>query len=341
MMLRIPEGPGDYLDSEAAAIRATASASSLVAPLIDRINWLLAARGGHVFSQSWPASFSALAGGRIYHRPSPNCGQILVVALIESSPAGAGYISIDPSDGAGTAIRLDVDDTTATTRWGDPGWFVWIEVADLTKSGLQYHTLDWSDLYVRHLSVFEVGRSQLDTSVDTCVSPRSSSFAGLEIGKMITEGTEAGIRDITAAIASVQTCCHRHFGFMFPTGSAWSTTSSGSWADLMDAVLSTSGGGMKHRAPMLRSDDTVQDYDVRIWAKDSGTADGDVRVSSVSAGDSVSFTALTNAYGWHSPDSGTLDIDCTADDTIIIEVQTDNWSSYSHVASVQLIGCTI
>ena len=337
----VPENPGEELDRESGSIRSVAASGSFSMPLAGRLNWLLAARGATIFRQFYSSYITTMAAteGRVYHQCSPNCTRILVLALVEKATSASGSVSVTPSDGAGSTFTTNFTDTTATTRWGSPGWTLIAIPADLTKTGWQYHVVSWTDLAVREISVHELPRTVLDPSSDTAVGFRSGAFAGLEIERMITEASNAGLSDLLAAVASAKPATARHMGgVLFPDTYRWSVSSSGSYANLADSSLGTSGFGFLHRARQLRSGDTSVSYRVVFRARESGGAAADVRVRSNGTGDTASATSLGAAFAWVTPDAGDrLDVDCTADDTIYLEGQTNKAWNYSQCSSIQLV----
>jgi len=337
----IPHAPGAPLSPETAKCRRVASAASYALPLANRINWLLAAQNGAIFHNDyWPNGIADnMIQTRIYHRRSVNCNHVLVIAQVDSSPKGTGYIKFCPDSGAGTTVTEYYTAARAATI---------VLTVPVTSAGLAYIELEWFDLEVRSLSIFEIAREGLDTTTDTVVALRSSSFAGLEAGRIITKSNTAGINDLVAGLASTQAAAYRHFGFLLPTRShtvGWQdATVTPSWGNFMDNSYTGSAGaglGMLHTAPMFRSDDTSQEYDVMIWARHNNSGAGEFRITSSGTGDAVSFSGKghSGTYQWYSPDGGnTLDIDCTATDTILLESQNSNAFGQNYLASVQFIG---
>ena len=334
----IPRKPGSYLSSEAGSIRSKASAGRLALPLAHRVNWLLAARQGAIFRGSWPNTVSNLTGGRIYHRASENCHKILIVSMVEGSLKGAGNITIAASQGAGETRSLDVTSVAAATRWGDPQWQIWLATATLDSTGIQYHKVDWDDLIVRSLSVYELPRGALDPALDTCVSLRTGAWAGLEMDRVITDGSVGSWQDIIAAVNSAQAATKRHAGgVLMPASTPWTKSSKDAWANVADPSLMTTDFGFSHKARMLRVDDASQEYDVFIRARYNGSGTGQVMVASHEAGDSVTFTALTSSLDWYQQDSGTLKVSCLDDDRLYPEIQTTDDTTNVEVASVQIV----
>jgi len=258
--------------------------------------------------------------------------------MIERSLKSTGNITIAASQGAGETRSLDVTSVAAATRWGDPQWQIWLATATLDSTGIQYHKVDWDGLIVRSLSVYELPRGALDTDVDTCVSLRAGAWAGLEMDRVITDGSAGSWQNIIAAVNSAQAATKRHAGgVLMPANTPWVKSSKDVWANVADPSLMTTDFGFSHKARMLRVDDASQEYEVFIWARYNGTGTGQVMISSHEAGDSVTFTALTGAFGWHQQDSGTLKVSCHDDDRLYPEIQTTDDTTNVEVASVQVI----
>ena len=335
--LWIPETPRGFRDAEGSAIRAPAVAASLSLHAMDRVNWLLARAPSQICQLSYPASVTALASGRIYHRRSANCDRLLLVALVERASGSISSFTFTPSGGAPISLPYDPSQA-ATYRWSRMGWQSVVAAIPLGAAGLQYHTVSWSNLIVRLLCLYELPRDVLDTTADTMVAPRNGGFAGLESGRMITDGATAGIPDILAAIASARDATARHGGiWLYPTGKPWGV-SCVAWANLAVGSLSTSGFGFKHRARRVRSATTTVDYEVRVWARYTGTGTGDMRITSTVGGGTVSFTALTNAFAWHAPDGAALlAVAADADDTLVPAGITDDLTTDVECASIQYL----
>jgi hypothetical protein len=336
MPIRVSRFVGASLDQQAGSIRAAGQAAFLPLPAAERANWLLAAQQACIFQSAYPSTISAL-DSRVYHLPSANCQRILIVAMIENSPGGAGILNVSPSDGAGTTVSAVCDYTGATTRWGSPGWFGAFLPATLLNTNFQYHKVEWSDLVVRHLAVFEIPRSYLNPASDTAVAMRDGAFAGLESRRMVTDGTQGGISDLLAAVSSANAETRRHVGgIMLPDASAWSVTSAGAWTNMADPFLLTSGFGFQHIARRVRSATSTVEYTARIRARYQGTGTGQIQI--LSAGGSISFTGLGAAWGWYAPDgAGTLSVDATADDTLIPEGQTTDGTTTVELAACQIM----
>ena len=334
-LIHVQEVPGPALDTQMGAIRQVATGYGLALPVARRLNWLLAARGCVIGQYRWPSTVTSISS-RIYHNASTNCARVGVIAIIERASAATGTISFTPS--GGSAETSDHESTAATTRWGAPSWEAWYHDAPITASGVQYHTISWTDLIVRSLTVFEIPRDWLDTASDTMVDRRGSGYAGLEAHRLISEGTSAGINDLIAATASARDATTRHGpGIIIPDGSAWSLTSSGAWANIADTALGTSDFGFAHRARYIRAATTSVAYTARIRARYQGTGTGDFRLVSGQTSDSISFTSLTSSWAWYSPDaSATLDIDCQDDDEITPEAQTTDGTTTVEVSSIQI-----
>lgn len=335
--LWVPEVPRGFRDAEASAIRAPAVAAALSLHAMDRVNWLLARGASQICELYYPASITSMASGRIYHRRSANCTRLLLVALVEKASGSTPTFTFTPSGGAAVSLPFDPS-TAATDRWSYPGWQSVVAAIPLSAAGLQYHTVSWSDLIVRVLALYEMPRDSLDTATDTMVAPRDGAYAGLEAGRMICDGSAAGIPDLLAAIASAKDATKRHGGiWLYPTSTPW-TVSSGAWANLADGSLGTSGFGFLHRARRVRSATTTVDYEVRVWARYTGANTGDMRIRSSVGGGTVSFTSLTNAFAWHSPDAAaTLAVAADSDDTIIPEGITDDVATDVECASIQFL----
>jgi hypothetical protein len=333
--LWVPETPRGFRDVEGSAIAAPAVAAVLPLHAMDRVNWLLAHGASQILSCYYPSTITAMSSGRIYHLRSADCSRLLVVALVEKASGSSPSFSVTPSGGAAVTLAFDPS-TTATTRWGSPGWQLVVAAIPLSASGLQYHEASWSNIIVRSLAVYELPRDLLDTAVDTMVAPRSGSFAGLEAGRMICDGSVGSVADILAAIVSARDATKRHGGaWLYPTSDPWSVSSK-TWANLADGTLGTSGFGFQHTARRIRSATSTVKYDVRVWARYAGNATGDMRIRAGAS--TVDFTALTGSWAWHSPDSAAqLSVDATATDTLIPEGITDDLSTTVECASVQYI----
>lgn len=330
MSLLIPPHPGPLLDTASSAIRAVPRAAGLSLPLAARVNWLLAARKGSFFRQSYPSTISALSDGEIWFRRSGNCDRLLVLALFEQSPGGAGVFTVIPDSGA--SVSADYLDTAAGTRWGDPDWGSWWGVVPLITNGVQSLWVEWSDLIVRHLMVAEIPRSELDPAPDDAVALRAESYAGLEYDRMITDGLSGGVPDVLDRITDARDATDRHLGgLLLPDASAWAATSVGAWGNLMDAALNTVDGGWLHRARQVRSSDTVVTYQLKFRARVTGTGTANLRFRAAS-GDSATV-ALGGAWGWTTD---TLDLDATADDTVYVEAETSDATTVAELAQAYL-----
>lgn len=334
MPIRIPHDGGPYLDQQAGSIRAPGTAVMLPLPAAARANWLLAAQQASVFHATYPNTVTSL-DSRIYHRPSTNCERILVIALIENSPAGAGIINVAPSDGAGVTVSARCDYTGSTDRWGSPGWFGAFLPATLLNTAFQFHKIDWTDLRVRQLAVFELPRTFLDPASDAAVAMRDGSWAGLESGRMVTDAAQGGVPDLLGAVASAYAETRRHVGgLMIPDATPWSVSSAGVYANIADPQMLTAGFGFPHRARRVRAATSVVAYDPRVRARYTGTGTGDLRIRSAS--DTVTFTGLGPAWGWYAPDGGgTLDVSAQGDDLLIPEAQTSDGTTTVEVSAIQ------
>lgn len=331
--LWIPEEPLGYRNVEASAIRAPAISATLPAHAAMRVNWLLARGASLILEQWWPTAITDL-DTRVYHRRSANAKRLFIVALIERASSAPGSLAITPA--GGSTYTKETSDTAATTPWGDPQWEAWIADLPLTNTGLQYHTVATTDLRLRYLAVLELVRGELDTATDTMVELASGSYAGLEAGRWICDGSVASVADILAGIASAKDATKRHLGgVIFDTGTPWAVTGK-TEKNVADPTLATADFYFPVRSRMLRADDTHEHYDVRVQARH--TAEGSAGTLKVTGSlDSVSFTSLTSSWAWYSPDgNNTLDIACTGDKLTPTGWTDDNAASVE-VASVQFI----
>ena len=327
----IPGSPGSTSDDTASEIRATCVAAALPLPVAARVIWLLAHGASLVFEGSWPASLTALES-RIYHRRSANAVSLFVIALIEhGEKGGGGYMTITPAGGA--AATKTLTDDAASTAWGDPGWQSWVVALPLVDSGLQYHAIEWDGMAVRYLSVFELVRDELDTASDVMVAMSSGSYAGLEAGRWITDGSAGSVRDLLLAVNSAKDATKRHGGgVIFADGTPWTITS-GSRGNVADGTLGTSGFYWPWRARRLKVGTETVAHEVRIRAK---TSSGTGRFYLQGLWDTVAFTSISSSWAWHSPDdSATLDVGAGSDDTLWPEGYCLTGGATLSIASVQ------
>lgn len=341
MAIRISFDPGPYLDQQAGSITAPGQATFLPLPALSRLHWLLAAQQGVVFQSAYPQSLITSMSadeGHVFHLPSANCDRILVIALIENATSDPGTITVTPTNGTGASTSVTHSYTGATSRWSRPSWSGAFIPATLIGSGIQYHKVTWTNLVVRHLALLEIPRTLLDPAADVAVAMRGGSFAGFESGRMITEAANGGLNDLLGAIASANAETRRHVGgIMLSDIYAWSVASKDVWANIADPSLLTSGFGFRHKARRVRSATTKVDYTVRVRARyNGGMGTGQMQVRSTSG--SVSFSALTNIFAWHSPDAaGTLTVDAQADDTLIPEAKSTDVLTSVQVSSIQIL----
>ena len=318
--IRISEQPPADFSSEASAIRSAATAVGLAIPLAELANWCLAGKASVIFSGGWPSTVSALSS-RIYHKPTVNCERIVIIAVIEKANQAGGRITITPDDGGGPAVSYDLDDDDARSQFSVPIWHKWVATADLVDQSEQYHSVVWTDLIVRSLTILEMPRDLLDPSSDTAVSFRDGPNSGLFAGRMITDDTDASIIDILTAIGSAKTNTRRHGGgIMLPDSSPWSLVSNGAWGDIADSYLGTSGFGFQHKARQVDSATVTVKYTGRVRAKYKGTGTGDLVISGEKA--TLSFIgSLSDVWEWHT---GTFKIDAGATDTLKPLVKTSD-----------------
>lgn len=324
--------PGNF-DPAASAIRAPVSAIGLAQPVIDLVHWLLARGQSAIWQGAYPPSINGM-DSRIYHRPSPNCERVVLLALFEgSAESGTGEISITPDDGAGTEVSAaTVVSTGTTTRYGDPFWQAAVLVADLVDTDEQYHRIVWSDLVVRVAALFEVPRNSLDPAVHYAVAHRDGTYAGFDTGRQITDGADAGLTDLLAAIATAKDGVTRHMGgILLPDASAWSLASSGAWANVADGSLGTSGFGFRHRSRQLDDDVSKVSMTARVRARYTGSGTGQLRLRG--ADDTLTFSSLTSSLAWYS---GSINVSSDGDDEIFPEVNTTDGTTSVEVASIQL-----
>ena len=329
--LRISESPpGDFI-ADAAAIKAAATSIGLAQPLADMVNWLLASRQGVVFSGGWPTTVENLSS-RIYHNPSVNCDRILVIAVIEKAAQAGGVLTITPDDGGGTAISVEVDDTTATTQFASPIWQTWMATAELVDQSAQYHTVVWTDLIVRSLTVLEVPRGLLDPSSDTAVALRAGPYSGLLSDRMITDSAVGTWEDILTGIASARTATKRHgSGVMFPDALPWSLTSAGVFGNIADAALGTVPAfGFRHQARAVDSATTQVTYTCKLRARSNGTGLADFKLNGTK--DSFTIKSLGSSWAWYTSE---LDVAADAVDLLEPDGQTDDGTTAIAVSSIQ------
>lgn len=327
-----PDGP---LDTVSSAIRRTASAAGLAAPLVRRANWLL--RGSRVIAHyTYPSSVTALetAAGRIYHQRSTNATRLLLVALIEKAATSGGVIAFTPAGGSQVAHYHAL--TGPTSRWSYPAWSAWVRAFDLVSTGLAYHQIEWSNLVVREVLLLEVPRDQYDTDVDTCVEYQGPGYAGLRSGRMITDGGVGGVQDILGAIASARDATKRSGGgILLPNGSAWGATGPLTWGNIADAALGTSEFGFPHRARQVR-EATVSVSVTVAWraiyvysGESSGSAS--FRLLSKETADAAT-SAATDSWAWYTD---TVDVSSKTTDYLYPQVTVSDNDTKISVSSIQ------
>lgn len=329
MRLWIPEEPGGFRKKEGSAIRAPCVSADLPLHAASRANWLLA-RGASLVAEQWWADDITAIDTRVYHRRSANATHLLVIALVERASAAGGTLKVTPSGGA--TSMLTVDDTTTSQPWQ-----CWSVALPLVDAGLRYHTVVTSDLIVRYLAVYELVRDELDDAVDTCVALRSGSYAGIEAGRWICDGSAGSVADVLAALASAEDATKRHGGGVFFSHSApWSMTGTVE-TNVADGTLGTSDFYFPFSARRIRQATTLVANEVRIEARVSGKGAGGVfKLTSTGTADIAKFSAITTAWAWHSPDAGaTLDVDADGVDHLVPTGYTDNKSGVLEVASIQ------
>jgi len=323
-----PDGP---LDAVASAIRRTASAAGLAAPLVRRANWLL--RGSRVVAHyTYPSTVSQMetAAGRIYHRRSTNTTRLLLIALIERATSAAGTISFQPSGGA--TVTYEHALTGATTRWAYPAWSAWVRACDMSATGLQYHEIEWSNLVVREVLLLEVPRDQFDTDVDTCVEYQGPGYAGLRSGRMITDGGVGGVQDILGAIASARDATKRGGGgILLPDASAWYLYGPSTWGNIADAALGTSGFGFPHRARQVREATDAVELKVAWRAIYVGDTGAGFRLLSEETADAAT-AAMTTYWAWYTD---TVDVSSATTDYLYPQATADTAETTAYVSSIQ------
>jgi hypothetical protein len=328
--VRISERPPGDFNSESSAIKAAASAIGLAIPLAEMTNWLLAAKGAVIFSGDYPTTTTAVSS-RVYHRPSANCDRILIIAVIEKASQAGGTITVTPDDGGGTAVSYTTDTTAASNQFTDPLWQLWVTTADLVDTSEQYHTVVWTDLIVRSLTIMEMPRGLLDPSTDTAVAFRDGANSGLFAGRMITDGSSASMIDIFTGIASAKTATKRNGGgVMFGDATPWSLTSSGSWGNIADPFVGTSGFYFRHKARQVDSATSEVTYTGRVRAKYKGTGTGQLVLSGAKA--TLSFLTLSSSYAWYS---GTWNVAADATDLIYPLAKTTDGTTAVAVTAIE------
>lgn len=318
MIVRVMEAPGGRLNEQHAKIRRPASAPAFSQPSMDRLNWLLSQGASCIYSGAWLHTSASMGEFRIYHTPSENCKYVMVAAVIEQAGTTEATFSVTPDDGAGTAFTWSTDDTTARSRFGIPSWHQVRGVVELVDTSVQYHAVVWANAYVRHLTLWELPRSALDTATDEVVAPRAGVYAGLWSPSRITDHTSAGVPALLQGCRDARDAQKRSGGWAVQTSSAWTVTPPATTAaNLADAALSTSGFGFKVQARSIRAAETSQPYSVWFCAKASNAGVGARAVlASAVASDSVEVSPTTTGWDWYKA-STTLDIACDEVDTLV------------------------
>lgn len=335
----MPPGP-TY--SEDFAIRSPLSAGRFFQPSRKLLNWLLqVCKQGNIFSAYFPATVSSV-GTRCYHRPSSNCSHVLFLFLVERSTyAPGGFITV----GKGSPVTQYFYDTSVpASRFpgedDERGWGIWAAlVPQHGTAGLDYYTILWTNVVVRHVMAMELPRYLCDfDSGDEIVELHIAGGSGFRPGDFVSDSDEAGVYALLQAAYDARLSTKRHCTpLVIADANAWSLASSGAWGNMMDSPLATSSGFFRHQGRYLRQALAYETYDVMVRARYTGTGSGDLRVRSATMADTVTFTSLTSSFAWYAQDSGSLSIDGSASEQIYIECQTTDGTTNVEVASVQLI----
>lgn len=336
MIIPLPEVPPSC-SPEYGAIRARASAA-LSLGAAHEIHWLLGAGPGVISATAHPSGYD-MTTRRIYHRPGANAQGVVVAALIEGAPEQGtpGTIKFTPSGGDYVADTFR--DTPGGSAFSGAGWSLWIRSAYLTGVSYQYHEIEWADLGVRQLAIWEMPRGSLDTDDDVCILRRSGVYAGTESGRQITDSTVAGISAYLARVVTARKSLPRHFNWFVPDGLAWSDDPGTEYAALGDKALATTKAGFPHRARKLAAADTSQSYTAHVRAKwtDIG-ASTYARVKLVGDEGEALFTAITTSHAYHDADGGNpLAIGCAADAIIPYGVTSHADGSIIELTAVSFV----
>lgn len=341
---RLPELPGSIINPQHGAIRAPASAVAFAMPLLAKLNWLLGhCMNGLLFQGAWGTTSDVMQTRRIYHRPADDTTQIVVAAIVEQateSEWGLSYITVTPDDGGGTPVTYEHNDTGSSGPFdSDCHWAVWVATADLVDQAFQYHEVEWDNLYVHWFGCWELPRGLLDSASDTMVQLRSGAYDGLETLRRITDSAAAGLPALLQGARDARDQTLRHGGWFVNNNEYWKDTPAKStWENVADPNMSTSGFGFPHQARRIRSATTSEPYDVRILAQKTGSGTADFRLRSSGTSDVAQFSALPASWAWLSPDGAdTLDVDATADDSLIPEVRNDDGTTEIAVAEIEWV----
>jgi len=343
VIITLPEVPPST-NVEYGSILARASAA-LSMGAANALHWLLGSGPGCICCGAWPTG-TAMTDRRIYHDPSPNARGVVVCALIETQGEQGtnGTITFTPAGGGDAVTGTFID--ASRGRFDGVGWHLWIRTAYLAGAAYQYHTVSWSDLGVRKLSVWELPRTHLNTATmdgrsDTLILRRAGSYAGTEALRQITDSSTAGIAAYLTATASARDSHKRHLNWFVADGDAWEAKPSDTQANLADDALGGSDVGFIHCARWLKAAHTGRKYTATVRAKwtDAGAATS-AKVILASKTDEATFGSITTSWAYHTPDlDDTLTIGCQEDDLIIPQAMLDDADEDStvHLTGLSLV----
>lgn len=316
------------LSEDSTYINTVGSSSSFAMPHAHGANHLLGYCMGkivHMWSQdcNWgakPGSVGEGTGGFYTYR-HPNCDYLGVIIQAESTSTGS-KVTITAGSGAATDVLVPhygftIFSHQAVIPWG-------------ATSGDALVTYETTDTRINSIIFFNLPRQELDGS-DTYVEMVDGTYylAGLSSGKYIIHGTEkASVYGLVTRIDAIKEHWKRQFLSIGHPGFQLSVSDS-TWKE---PVLSRTNvdATWKHRATRHTTADTTKAY--RVYAKTyfTGTPasgdDYDVRLRSTAGGDTLTSSGMVNTTAtWDY--LGTIDIDCTADDSFVWEMQYNGSSS--------------
>lgn len=333
-----------FLNSEAAKIRRPASSTEFMQPLVNRVNWLHAAQKGLIFHGAWinetALGVSADLDSRIYHRQSLNCDRIGVLAIVENAEESTGgYLNIQASAGStGEEIDFYTDQDSSASMAQDANlWQIWFKTAETAGTGVQYHTIQTTNLNLRYLALFEMPRELLDPATENVVKEINGSYSGILNGRMICDDATsngAGLLSLYTLIASAEAATDRQGGgFIIPPAKPWYTAST-SLANLADGKLGTSDFTFKHRAREVRNGTTEVTYQVYFHIaleRDEGDT-ATYRFESSGTSDYAEVTTSSNSWNWQTDE---VTVDVTANDDLKLRGMTDDATNKANLISCQ------
>ena len=313
-MTTVPRAPQVPDDSDVRVAR-PASALRLAVPVGRTINHVV----GHLLGGlrsiqtcgSTPTDTSDTA--RIVSCRHPNSDYVDVVMRLAGTAKSTPWtVTVTAGTGASRTVTQSTTLTDyATIRVRAP-W-------GAADSGDTEITVAYSGVAIRTMAVWDVPRESLDSGDDriTLVDATYSRI-GLSVERAIAVSSTAGPQGLIAAISDAWDHCQPQIIGWWTSTSKKLSVSATSYGGSGSASDFFGGATLRARARRKTSATTgTSRWYLYSWC-DAAVTGYDLRITSITAGGSVSVS-LTNTSGAWTSKMTPLSLDATADDTVVIE----------------------